>query len=61
MGSAPVGIALLLVGALSGRLAVTSILHDPSARRSRRTRLMLLGTIALGVTGLALVLLALAR
>jgi ABC-type cobalamin transport system permease subunit len=61
MGSAPVGIALLLVGALSGRLTVTSILYDPSARRSRRTRLVLLATIALGVTGLALVLLALAR
>jgi ABC-type cobalamin transport system permease subunit len=61
MGSAPAGIVLLLAGALSGRLTVTSILHDPSARRSRRTRLMLLGTIALGVTGLALVLLAVIR
>ena len=61
MGSAPAGIVLLLAGALSGRLTVASILHDPGARRSRRTRLMLLGTIALGVTGLALVLLAVAR
>jgi ABC-type cobalamin transport system permease subunit len=61
MGSAPAGIALLLAGALSGRLTVTSILHDDHARRSRRTRLMLLGTIALGVTGLALVLLAAVR
>ncbi len=61
MGSAPAGIVLLLAGALSGRLTVTSILRDPGARRSRRTRLMLLGTIALGVTGLALVLLAVAR
>ena len=61
MGFAPVGIALLFVGALSGRLTVTSILHDDRAHRSRRTRLLLLGTIALGVTGLALVLLAAAR
>ena len=58
MGSAPAGIALLLVGALSGRLTVTSILHD---HRSRRTRLLLLGTVALGVTGLALVLVAVVR
>ena len=61
MGSAPAGIVLLLAGSLSGRLTVTSILRDPGARRARRTRLMLLGTIALGVTGLALVLLAVAR
>ncbi len=61
MGSAPAGIALLLVGALSGRLTVASILHDGGAPRSRRTRLLLLGTLALGVTGLALVLLAVVR
>ncbi len=61
MGSAPAGIVLLLVGALSGRLTVTSILHDGRARRSRRTRLLLLATMALGVTGLALVLLAVLR
>ncbi|MGE5230887.1 MAG: hypothetical protein ACM3NS_04050 [Deltaproteobacteria bacterium] len=61
MGSAPAGIALLLVGALSGRFTVTSILHDGRAPRSRRTRLLLLATLALGVTGLALVLLAVVR